>query len=263
MTSRIFTLPENTAGRDFVVGDIHGAFDLLDKALLAVGFDPAKDRLIAVGDLINRGDRSHDCLDYLAQPWFHSIRGNHEDIFIRAHRKGKFNDPAVISRMPPDFAWALNETEEMREVFCAAFEKLPIALEIMTAEGPVGFVHGDVPEGMDWSVFKKNILADDLQVLKTAIWSRDRIETGNDSGVAGALRVFFGHTTVSGGPKALGNCLFIDTGAIYKFMDENHQSDLYMTIIDIKANAADICNPAPTQEKLIRTVTVKKSGPKT
>jgi serine/threonine protein phosphatase 1 len=259
MASRTLTLPQNTTGRDFVVGDIHGCFDLLDKALLAVSFDPAKDRLIAVGDLINRGDRSPDCLHYLAQPWFYSIRGNHEEIFIRAHRTGKLKDPKVIAKLPPDFAWALKETDKMREIFCSAFEKLPIAIEIMTPEGPVGFVHANIPDGMDWNAFMKKLNAGDADTLQTALWNRERIETGNKSGIDGAARVFFGHTPVDGGPKTLGNCFFIDTGAVFKQLNEKTAHDFYMTIIDIKANAADICNPAPTTEKLIRTVTAKKT----
>lgn len=38
----VLKLPKNTEGRDFVVGDIHGAYDLLDQALEEVKFDPAK-----------------------------------------------------------------------------------------------------------------------------------------------------------------------------------------------------------------------------
>ena len=61
-------LESNTKGRDFTVGDIHGAYDMLEGALAAVKFDPEVDRLISVGDLIDRGNRSKDCLKYLEQP---------------------------------------------------------------------------------------------------------------------------------------------------------------------------------------------------
>jgi hypothetical protein len=105
-------------------------------------------------------------------------------------------------------------------------------------------------------------MADDEATIQSAVWKRDRIEAGNKNGIDGAMRVFFGHTTVDGGPKTLGNCFFIDTGAVYKLMDENHKLDLYLTLIEIKAAAADICNPAPTQEKLVRTATAKPDEPK-
>ncbi len=37
----------NTHGRDFAVGDIHGAFGALQRALEAIGFDARKDRLFS------------------------------------------------------------------------------------------------------------------------------------------------------------------------------------------------------------------------
>jgi hypothetical protein len=58
--SKLLALPANTAGRDFVCGDIHGCFDELDAALAKLQFDPAVDRLISVGDLVDRGPRSAD-----------------------------------------------------------------------------------------------------------------------------------------------------------------------------------------------------------
>lgn len=48
----------NERGRDFVVGDIHGHAALLDCLLDRVRFDPASDRLFALGDLIDRGPQS-------------------------------------------------------------------------------------------------------------------------------------------------------------------------------------------------------------
>ncbi len=45
----------NQAGRDFVVGDVHGCFRTLECALLEIEFDPSRDRLFGVGDLVNRG----------------------------------------------------------------------------------------------------------------------------------------------------------------------------------------------------------------
>ena len=44
-TSRIQRYSMNTKGRDFVVGDIHGAFNHLLTELASVNFDYGKDRL--------------------------------------------------------------------------------------------------------------------------------------------------------------------------------------------------------------------------
>jgi serine/threonine protein phosphatase 1 len=43
-----------TTGRDFVLGDLHGTTDLLRLLMEHVAFDPKKDRLFSVGDLIDR-----------------------------------------------------------------------------------------------------------------------------------------------------------------------------------------------------------------
>ena len=45
----------NTAGRDFVVGDIHGCFDALGDEMDRIRFDPAVDRMFSVGDLVESG----------------------------------------------------------------------------------------------------------------------------------------------------------------------------------------------------------------
>ena len=76
--------PENVKGRDFVVGDLHGCFDLLDRLLEHVSFDPGCDRLFSVGDLIDRGHDSLRSLEYLRAPWFHGVRGNHEAMLLDA-----------------------------------------------------------------------------------------------------------------------------------------------------------------------------------
>ena len=61
-------LPENDRGRDFVVGDLHGCYDALMRQLDARGFDPAADRLLSVGDLVDRGPDSRRCLSWSGNP---------------------------------------------------------------------------------------------------------------------------------------------------------------------------------------------------
>jgi serine/threonine protein phosphatase 1 len=75
-------LPANAAGRDFVVGDLHGCFHALAQLLDRCDFDPGRDRLLAVGDLADRGRRSLECLGLLECPWFFSVMGNHEELLL-------------------------------------------------------------------------------------------------------------------------------------------------------------------------------------
>ena len=64
----------------YAIGDIQGCFETLTRLLERVGFDPGKDRVWLVGDLVNRGPRSLDVLR-----WAHSfgdrltsVLGNHD-----------------------------------------------------------------------------------------------------------------------------------------------------------------------------------------
>jgi len=81
-------LPKNVVGRDFIVGDLHGCYDDLMSVLGALKFAPNVDRLLSVGDLVDRGPNSFECLQLLAKPWFHAVRGNHEDLMIDGVKHG-------------------------------------------------------------------------------------------------------------------------------------------------------------------------------
>ena len=72
----------NTDGRDFIVGDLHGCRSMLDALLAHVGFDTARDRLFSVGDLVDRGPESIECLDLLLEPWFYPVLGNHDAMLM-------------------------------------------------------------------------------------------------------------------------------------------------------------------------------------
>ena len=241
----VLKLPKNTRGRDFVVGDIHGAFDLLDKALEEVNFDPAKDRLISVGDLIDRGKDSRRCLEYLEKPWFYALRGNHEDIFMNMCGKdGRLNiAKANFNARRNGAGWLKKESTAFRKKMKAAFEKLPIAMEVETARGTVGFVHAEVPENMDWQTFLKQLKAGDPETVECALWSRRRAEEGDHRPVAGVDRIFSGHTVNEGGAVKLGNCFNLDTGAVYREKYGQEAKDCAVTLADIRAAARAITKP--------------------
>lgn len=49
----------------YAVGDIQGCFDPLQRLLDRVKFDPTRDQLWSVGDIVNRGPQSLECLRFL------------------------------------------------------------------------------------------------------------------------------------------------------------------------------------------------------
>lgn len=211
----------NTTGRDFVVGDIHGHFSLLYQSLEENGFDFAKDRLISVGDLVNKGPESEKSLSYLQESWFHAVSGNHDYDVTQFCKivldKGGFED------VQPDIdvykaQWLQEDKNRKRliEIY-EALKILPIAIEVETSIGKVGIVHGEIPLKMTWSQFKK-LLKEEFSAWKTGKFSRlksrvlngrERVRSQNFSDVDGVSRMFVGHTPFDT-PQKLGNVFYVD-----------------------------------------------------
>lgn len=195
----------NRDGRDFVVGDIHGCFDLLQRALDRIGFDGDKDRLFSVGDLVDRGPDSLAAMDWLDQPWFHAVRGNHEQMainFATGHNHA-FHYERNGGR------WFINLDDQQQFRIAQRFKELPYAIEVETPNGRFGIVHAEVPAN-DWTRLRDPNKA----AQEVALWARDRIEVGDTSLVEGIDRVYVGHTPL-GFPMRLGNVHYIDTGAVF------------------------------------------------
>lgn len=198
----------NTAGRDFAVGDIHGHFTLLQQALDEVGFNPVTDRLFSVGDLVDRGPECEQVLAWLAKPWFHPVRGNHDDYVCR-------HDTCDTGNwLQNGGAWFMALTWAEKCEFAAQFRELPIAIEVETPDGPVGLVHADCPFpswGHLLGQLEGGSFGGHLRNIKNAcMWSRRRVELDDRCGVEGVRALVVGHTPV-GGPVALGNVVHIDT----------------------------------------------------
>lgn len=216
----VLRLPTNEQGRDFVIGDIHGAFTSVWRAMKEVRFNPDVDRLLCVGDLIDRGPDSHRVARFLAQPYVHSVLGNHEAMLLELYEQGE-PPPLLIKWFAQrnGFSWWLGADAQTRQVILDAIRELPIVLEVDSPRGLVGLVHADVPAGMSWEAFTDRIRAGDKDVMQTALWGRDRLQSGDQSGVEGVGRVFVGHTIQWGGLRRLGNLYGIDTGAIFAELD--------------------------------------------
>lgn len=215
----LLKLPQNLVGRDFVVGDIHFKTRELHKGLLALGFDKSVDRLIAVGDLIDRGPGMLDGLKLLGEPWFFTVKGNHEQMLIDAYRANPH-----LPYSAHGARWWLTIDDESKPMIIDKLDSLPMAIEVETDRGMVGVVHADVPVGLAWNDFTQSL--DNPQIQDVALWGRERIKKHHRGGVPGAWRVCVGHTWI---PHALrlGNVFALDvTGggdgslAIYSLQDD-------------------------------------------
>lgn len=211
---KVAKFPRNHQGRDFVVGDLHGCFDQLELELARIGFDTSADRLFSVGDLVDRGPRCNDVLDWLTKPWFHAVRGNHEQMAMGV-AVGK-HDPERYRKNGG--AWFVELPASRQEAISAAFHELPLAIEVDHQVGRVGVVHADVRFGC-WGAFCDAVSAvasanGAHALLDATLWSRARIKTGDTSGLEGVAKLFVGHAPVRY-PIAFGNVVFVDTGAVF------------------------------------------------
>lgn len=215
-TSAVRRLPQNHVGRDFVVGDIHGAFDMVIDAMKAVSFDRELDRLLSVGDLVDRGPQSARCAKFLQQPYVYAVSGNHEKNLLELFKDGQ-PDPSVLNYFVKTFSmqWICDVEPAQMQTIVELFKKLPVAIEVPTNRGLVGLVHGEVPIGMHWATFTDKLRQGDSAVMASALEGRTRINTNDQKGVLGVDRLFVGHTPQKGGAKRFGNVYAIDTGAIF------------------------------------------------
>lgn len=82
--------------RTLVIPDIHGRIDMLKKILHAMNYNKDEDKLIFLGDYIDRGFHSREVLYFIMQlketnPDIILLRGNHDDWFI-SYLEGKLSD---------------------------------------------------------------------------------------------------------------------------------------------------------------------------
>jgi serine/threonine protein phosphatase 1 len=200
----------NETGRDFVVGDIHGCFDQLRTALLSVDFLYDTDRLFCVGDLVDRGPNSEECIEWLQKPWFYSIRGNHEQMAID-YLAGSYATNIYLAN---GGAWFIGLTHIEQIDIVNEFIALPIALDIQTKNGLIGLVHAECPVN-DWTQLEIEFAGISSRIyIEICIWYRTRFNCNITSLVDNVAQIYVGHTPTLE-PKQLGNVNYIDTGAVF------------------------------------------------
>ncbi len=234
----------NQLGRDLVIGDLHGCMGQLSCALEGAGFDDSRDRLFSVGDLVDRGEDSLGASDLLIKPWFHAVRGNHEQMWIDAYADGQPTQRALDAYCKRnDRDWWVHLDEVQRQSLIERYRAMPIAIEIETARGMVGLVHAEVPIGVNWPAFVSSLSSDLDRYLERALWSRTRFNNGDSFGVRGIDRVFVGHN-ITPSPLFCGNVLCIDTGAMIASPGSEDFGPFGLTLVNVCA-AGSVIRDSP------------------
>ncbi|WP_158784858.1 metallophosphoesterase [Pantoea sp. BAV 3049] len=191
----------------FIVGDLHGCRRMLDEQLLAHHFDVEQDLLVSVGDLIDRGPDSPGCLALLNEPWFRSVRGNHEEMALNALSGGNHQQ---WMRNGGDWFYQLDGVRMIEAKHALnRCREMPLILHLLLEDQIVVVAHADYPgDHYAWGAE-----VDCAEV----VWSRSRIESlqkGRGAAITGADAFYFGHTPLSA-PLNAYNQHFIDTGAVF------------------------------------------------
>lgn len=237
MSSLVLHYQPNTHGRDFAVGDIHGHFTRLEAAMRQVKFDPAFDRMFSVGDLVDRGPESERVLEFINQPWFHAVRGNHEVMTIRYAESNMDMENYVKS----GGAWMVGSPRAFQIEVSDALSTLPVAITVDTGVGNIGIVHADCPT-VSWQDFTESLTHSshtnrerDL-LMQQALWSRKRIESGDCTTVQDVAAIIVGHTPLAQISR-LANVYYIDTGACFEKLNK-------LTIVQLAPSAETILREA-------------------
>jgi serine/threonine protein phosphatase 1 len=212
--------------RLIAIGDIHGCFDSLYR-LIEVEIQPQKaDKLIFLGDYIDRGTQNKEVLDYifsLLKEGYDivTLKGNHEDMLLNAN-KSKLNTFNWLYNGGTETLWSfdIHHLAQLPKKYMDFFNNLPLYFSYKQFL----FVHAG---------FNNNItdpLCDTYQML----WSRTDEYSHpffNDK------RIIHGHT-----PITLEECkqliqsnskfLNVDTGCVFK----NYMGMGYLSAVDVLSN---------------------------
>lgn len=190
----------------FVIGDIHGCLNMLDRLMEKIPWRPDKDLLIFLGDYIDRGEHSKEVVDYIIaiKRCFSNVEcllGNHDSMFFD-YLNNKNIDQYILNgggitlkcygidkpgksnnHIPPDHI--------------EFFSSLKKYIEIENYY----FVHAG---------FRPRVEIKE-QKLKDMLWIR---ETFINSNYDFGKKVIFGHTPLQK-PLIMKNKIGLDTSAVY------------------------------------------------
>lgn len=207
---------ENKVGRDFFTTDIHGHFELLHEQMRLNAFDTLKDRLFVGGDCCDRGPDSQHILDYIYEPWFHSVQANHDAMVIQAY-ENKLTGNAARMLYSNGGEWYWECSSGKQRAIYEAFKSLPLAIEIESSDELIGIIHAECPYN-DWEQFRGITKAElEWNGYATAQWARTRYEKKDVTPVKGVRKLYVGHTpTDSGYIEQLGNTWYCDLGSFFR-----------------------------------------------
>lgn len=237
MSNRVRFLEVNRRGVDYVVGDLHGEWRLLERLLAHVRFDPARDRLLSVGDLLDRGPESARCAELLLESWFHAVLGNHEEMCRRACRE--FLDRGAGGSWWSN--WRHNggdwfaqhvlhkngklQLDDWARRLLARIQSLPLVI-VVGRGAPTRFniVHAELPPWAGDAEIDGGQLLQRPEERERLIWGRSLMLSDEPAPAqrAGLSPTYCGHTPDTG-IRVRASHVCLDTGAVYPGLDMRYR----------------------------------------
>ncbi len=133
--------------RHILIGDVHGCLDEFQELVRAVAPQPG-DRVICLGDFMDKGPEPVACLRFVRQRGFESIKGNHEERHWKWRRNvaRELREPGYVNAMRPFHSeLELGQNRDLSQEDLEWIEALPYLVEF--APGWVA-VHGGLLPGL-------------------------------------------------------------------------------------------------------------------
>jgi serine/threonine protein phosphatase 1 len=192
--------------RIFAIGDIHGCYEALVRLLGRIPIDWARDRLVFMGDYIDRGPQSFEVVQHLIElQERHSgavfLKGNHEQM-LADYLSGRDRMTYLYNGGQQTLdSYLRHANVPGRYPIPDAHLRFFESLRLMFETEKYIFVHAGLRQG----------LPPERQREEDLLWIR---EDFIDSRHAFGKRVVFGHTPFEA-PRVEPNKIGIDTGAVY------------------------------------------------
>ena len=131
--------------RTIVCGDVHGCIEELDELLLKVQYTPA-DRLVFLGDLMDRGPDPVGCVKRIRALKVEVVKGNHEESHIRFRRhEDRRRATGQKNPMRPFTQVRREQNEALSHKDIEWMKALPLTIAL---EGGFVAVHGGFRPGL-------------------------------------------------------------------------------------------------------------------
>jgi serine/threonine protein phosphatase 1 len=197
---------ESMSEKLFAIGDIHGRLDKLVLLMDRIVFEPKRDRIVFLGDYIDRGPSSRQTIDFLIRlkntcPKAVFLKGNHEQM-LQDYLSGK--DRAVFlanGGRQTIRSYREKSSGDLEAILPDEHLRFFRNLLLYWETENFIFVHAGLREGVEL----------EKQSPRDLLWSRGRfIDSRHDFGKI----VVFGHTPFAA-PYVSRNKIGVDTGAVY------------------------------------------------